>query len=222
MRVDANNLWRNADEAIVPSRARLSVFRDRGAACAPNQYDELAAIADALDCPIVLDESCAAADQLGAPARPADAVAHQRARLEDGRVAPLARCRRAARAARIGIIVGAQVGETSLLTRAALTVAPAPAPALVAQEGAFGTWLLERDVCDPPLMFGQAESSTPPRFRLSSSPGLASCNVNVSQLMTRGYVLRCVRTSGEGVVVMGSIGVNEVTEKSAHVRLRRK
>ena len=25
---------------------------------------------------------------------------------------------------------------------------------LVAQEGAFGTFLLEHDVCDPPLMFG--------------------------------------------------------------------
>ena len=25
---------------------------------------------------------------------------------------------------------------------------------LLAQEGAFGTLLLERDVCDPPLMFG--------------------------------------------------------------------
>jgi hypothetical protein len=24
----------------------------------------------------------------------------------------------------------------------------------VAQEGAFGTFLLERDICDPPLMFG--------------------------------------------------------------------
>ena len=52
------------------------------------------------------------------------------------------------------MIVGAQVGETSLLTRAGLTVAHAAGDALVAQEGAFGTFLLERDVCDPPLMFG--------------------------------------------------------------------
>ncbi len=60
----------------------------------------------------------------------------------------------AARAAGIGVIVGAQVGETSLLTRAALAVAHAAGPILVAQEGAFGTLLLTRDVCDPPLMFG--------------------------------------------------------------------
>jgi L-alanine-DL-glutamate epimerase-like enolase superfamily enzyme len=60
----------------------------------------------------------------------------------------------AARAAGIGIIVGAQVGETSVLTRTALTVARAAAGSLMAQEGGFGTLLLERDVCDPPLMFG--------------------------------------------------------------------
>jgi len=61
----------------------------------------------------------------------------------------------AARAAGIGLIIGAQVGETSLLTRAALTVAQAARDILVAQEGAFGTLLLEGDVCDPPLMFGR-------------------------------------------------------------------
>jgi L-alanine-DL-glutamate epimerase-like enolase superfamily enzyme len=60
----------------------------------------------------------------------------------------------AARAAGIGVIVGAQVGETSLLTRAGLTVASGAGVALVAQEGAFGTHLLSEDVSDPPLMFG--------------------------------------------------------------------
>ena len=41
-----------------------------------------------------------------------------------------------------------------MLTRVALTVAHATGRALVAQEGAFGTFLLERDIGDPPLMFG--------------------------------------------------------------------
>ena len=59
----------------------------------------------------------------------------------------------AARAAGVGLVVGAQVGETSLLTRAALTVAHAGRDVLVAQEGAFGTFLLTEDICDPPLMF---------------------------------------------------------------------
>jgi hypothetical protein len=52
------------------------------------------------------------------------------------------------------VIIGAHVGETSLLTRAALTIANVARDVLVAQEGAFGTHLLEHDVIDPPIMFG--------------------------------------------------------------------
>ena len=54
----------------------------------------------------------------------------------------------------IGIIVGAQVGETSILTRAALAVMNQHRQSLVAAEGAFGTLLLEQDLTEPCLMFG--------------------------------------------------------------------
>jgi hypothetical protein len=47
------------------------------------------------------------------------------------------------------------VGETSILTRAALTVANCAQDILIAQEGAFGTHLLTRDITDPPIMFGE-------------------------------------------------------------------
>ena len=53
------------------------------------------------------------------------------------------------------IIIGAQVGETSLLTRAALCIANYSRDLLIAQEGAFGTILLESDICDPSLQFGE-------------------------------------------------------------------
>jgi hypothetical protein len=52
------------------------------------------------------------------------------------------------------VIIGAQVGETSLLTRAALTLATAAGDLLAGQEGAFGTHLLSRELCEPVLMFG--------------------------------------------------------------------
>jgi L-alanine-DL-glutamate epimerase-like enolase superfamily enzyme len=78
----------------------------------------------------------------------------------------------AARAARVRVIVGAQVGETSLLTRAGLTVARAAEGILEAQEGAFGTWLLERDVCDPPLMFGEGGGLAVGAHPVLASPGL--------------------------------------------------
>ena len=78
----------------------------------------------------------------------------------------------AGRAARkgIGIIVGAQVGETSLLTRAGLSLMHACRSALVASEGAFGTHLVKRDLTEPCLMFGhEGVLST---AALPSDPGL--------------------------------------------------
>jgi len=46
------------------------------------------------------------------------------------------------------------VGETSILTRAALTIANSYRDIVIAQEGAFGTHLLEKDICEPSIMFG--------------------------------------------------------------------
>jgi len=54
----------------------------------------------------------------------------------------------------IPLIVGAQVGETSILTRAAMTVGNAAGDHVLAREGAFGTLLLERDIVEKPLTFG--------------------------------------------------------------------
>jgi len=77
---------------------------------------------------------------------------------------------RQAQAMGIQIIIGAQVGETSILTRAALTVANQYHDNLLAQEGAFGTYLLEHDITDTPLMFGKGGTLDPQP--LSSQPGL--------------------------------------------------
>jgi L-alanine-DL-glutamate epimerase-like enolase superfamily enzyme len=79
---------------------------------------------------------------------------------------------KAAEARGVGVIVGAQVGETSLLTRAALTVAQAAGDNLVAQEGAFGTFLLDYDVCDPPLMFGEGGVLDAAVHPMLTRPGL--------------------------------------------------
>jgi hypothetical protein len=41
----------------------------------------------------------------------------------------------------------------------------------VAQEGAFGTQLLERDVCDPPLMFGAGGVLDSAAYAMLARPG---------------------------------------------------
>ena len=52
------------------------------------------------------------------------------------------------------IIIGCHVGETSLLTRAALVVSGAAGKSLLAHEGAFGDYLVEREPVSPMLRFG--------------------------------------------------------------------
>lgn len=154
VRVDANNMWNDAEHAVQFLRSLDYRFYAIEEPIEANRYDSLARISDALGCPIILDESLVRVEQLGSLPAPATRwLINIRVSKMGGLLRSL-RIVEAARRSAIGIIVGAQVGETSLLTRAALTVACAAGESLRAQEGAFGTRLLARDVCHPPLMFG--------------------------------------------------------------------
>ena len=153
-RADANNLWPDTAAATAYLASLDYPFFAVEEPIRANQYEECARIADVAGCQIVLDESFVRINQLppllDAPHR---WLINLRVSKMGGLLRSLAIVD-AARRAGIRLIVGAQVGETSLLTRAGLTVASPARDILVAQEGAFGTLLLERDVCDPPLMFG--------------------------------------------------------------------
>ena len=70
------------------------------------------------------------------------------------------------------LVIGADVGETSLLTRTALTVANSARDVVIAQEGALGTHLLAHDVVDPSLMFGRGGLLRIPTRALSHHSGL--------------------------------------------------
>ena len=72
----------------------------------------------------------------------------------------------------IGIIVGAQVGETSILTRAALAVANICRDGHVALEGAIGTYLLQRDLNSRSLMFGPGGELVSGNVLDAACPGL--------------------------------------------------
>ena len=172
VRVDANNLWTSADEAIQFLQALDYPLFAVEEPVQPNQYLELASIAETLGCQMVLDESVLRIGQL---AQLADSSRHWLINLRVSKMGGLLRSLsilEAGRALRIGFIIGAQVGETSLLTRAALAVAAAARELLVAQEGAFGTFLLERDVLDPPLMFGAGGVLDVSSYRSLTEPGL--------------------------------------------------
>jgi L-alanine-DL-glutamate epimerase-like enolase superfamily enzyme len=161
LRVDANNLWPEV-------RVALTHLRNLGRSLAgveepltSGQFAELSLLSGALGYPIILDESVISIDQLRLLEGPADRwVVNVRVSKMGGLLRSLGVVS-AARARGIPVIVGAQVGETSLLTRAALTVAQVAGSDLLAQEGAFGTFLLEHDVCEPPVMFGAGGTLDP-------------------------------------------------------------
>ena len=71
----------------------------------------------------------------------------------------------------IAMIIGAQVGETSLLTRAALSIAQYIKANLLAQEGAFGTYLLDRDIVSDALMFGKSGTLSTDGLDFNKKPG---------------------------------------------------
>ena len=155
IRLDANNLWTDPDEAIEAIRALRMEGASLEEPLKPNQYQAMAEMAVRLGSRIILDESFLREQQFEELAgSPGIWAINLRISKMGGILRSLQIIKRA-RDFDIPVIIGAQVGETSLLTRAALTVAGAARDLLQAQEGAFGTYLLSEDICDPVLMFGK-------------------------------------------------------------------
>lgn len=155
IRLDANNVWKSAKDAVEYLQPIAKFFHAIEEPIGAEHYPGMLQIAQSLKVKIVLDESFCRIDQfdrLEAVLGPW--VLNLRISKLGGILRSLAIVDRA-RALGIPVIVGAQVGETSLLTRAALTIAAAAQPVLVGQEGAFGTLLIATDVCDPGVIFGK-------------------------------------------------------------------
>ncbi|MDE0661686.1 MAG: hypothetical protein OXI79_18780 [Gammaproteobacteria bacterium] len=160
VRVDANNLWASADDCIrylAGLPGRLFAIEE------PLQAGDLAgfrAVGEATGARIVLDESFVRIGQLETLTDPDRWIVNIRVSKMGGILRSMAVARQASRLG-VGIIVGCQVGETSLLTRAAMPVMQAAGEDLLAAEGAFGTYLLQRDLTTPCLMFGHAGRLAP-------------------------------------------------------------
>ena len=170
VRLDANNLWHAADDCIAAlQELSFPLF----AVEEPLQAGDLpgfAEVAQACKTRIILDESLRRADQLDALGDRGLWIVNLRVSKMGGLLRALALAKELTQRG-IGIVVGAQVGETSLLTRAGLTVAHAAMDNLHAMEGAFGTHLLQRDLTTPSLMFGDGGVLNPENYLDAAKPG---------------------------------------------------
>ena len=153
VRLDANNLWET------PEQCAEHLDAVGGVAFAieePLQAGDIeGCIRVARDCGvrIIADESLRLSQQLETLAEPSRWIVNVRVSKMGGVLRSLDLVTAAARAG-IDVIVGCQVGETSLLTRAALAVIASAQGAVIAAEGAFGTHLMSRDLTDRTIMWG--------------------------------------------------------------------
>ena len=155
VRLDANNLWRDHPGAVVGHLQALNrPFFALEEPVMPRDVSTLSQISTELDTTIILDESLCSYADLEAY----DGVAGRfMANIKVSRVGGILRALRLVKGLQDRgwpIIVGAHVGETSVLTRAAMCVAQAAGNSLVAQEGGFGSILVEHEPAQPSLSYG--------------------------------------------------------------------
>jgi L-alanine-DL-glutamate epimerase-like enolase superfamily enzyme len=129
-------------------------------------------IAQTLGVKIILDESLSRRDQLDAyAADPTQWIANIRV-SKCGGIVRAVRLARHAQTLGLGVILGAHVGETSLLTRAALAVGQSLEAPPLAREGAYGAILLKSDVASRSLRFGYRGRLVPQTYGMATAAGM--------------------------------------------------
>lgn len=174
LRLDANNVWagNGLGAGAYLSALEIPVFAIEEPLAA-RDIGGLSALSVEHNIGIVLDESlCNAGDLKGFRDQPGRWIANLRISKMGGILRSLDLISEFQNQ-NMGIIVGAQVGETSILSRVALCAAQASGSSLLAQEGAFGTLLLEYDPVHPLIVFGAGGALTyPPAGSEGPLPGL--------------------------------------------------
>ncbi len=170
LRLDANNHWQRVDDAVEYFQRLNGQFQAVEEPLRVGDYEGCRVLSKQCGLSIILDESFLRTDQFAFIQDDSSRwIVNIRISKMGGLMRALAVAESAAELG-VSLIVGAQVGETSILTRAALAVVNRYRAIVMAQEGAFGTHLLNYDLCDPPLMFGRVGLLTDSSFY--GRPGL--------------------------------------------------
>jgi L-Ala-D/L-Glu epimerase len=155
MRIDANNIWNSfLDFNVYLNSIPISPFAIEEPLQAMD-YAGMKTLVHESAIRIILDESFLNSKQFEyALQLNGQAIVNLRVSKMGGLMRSMAIAKRA-QAEGMPLILGAHVGESTILTRAALVLAGAFRPNILAQEGAYGTHLLESDVVVNPIMFGK-------------------------------------------------------------------
>lgn len=152
LRLDANNFWLDAQSAM-PTLARLAPHAWAvEEPITPRDWAGLAEIARTTGLAIILDESLLTLADLEAAPKEISIVPNLRVSKHGGLLRSLDILSQVSGP----VIVGAQVGETSILARAGLVLANAAGARLRGLECAYAPLLLSRDVATPSIGFGRS------------------------------------------------------------------
>ena len=161
IRLDANNLWINSDDVVRYCKNLPVNITGLEEPLKTKNKAALAQLYRATGIPIILDESFQGLTDLDEIEKNIQAfILNLRVSKMGGILNSLEIVKRI-KELKIRTIVGAQVGESSLLTRASLLIAEQLNAYCIGMEGAYGTLLLEDDIVTSSLMFGNGGKLLP-------------------------------------------------------------
>ena len=178
VRLDANNLWSDLKRSEAYLRSLSSVFWAVEEPLQPKEFQSLETLASTLGTKIILDESLTTIEDMQNLSGESW-VCNLRVSKLGGLIRTMAIAESAAKQT-IPVIIGSHVGETSLLTRAAIAIVQFVANAQLATEGAFGTHLLKEDMCTEAIQFDETG-----RVSLANLPCLSRSGSGLSVMTER-------------------------------------
>ena len=155
IRLDANNLWMNWSSAADYIKRLGFDFLGVEEPLAHGDFEGMQKFSNSTNIPTILDESFLRFEHFKhIKSSPKNWLINLRISKMGGILRSIEIANLAENLG-LPLIVGAQVGETSILSRAALSIANHYRDLVIAQEGAFGTYLLEKDITEDPIIFGK-------------------------------------------------------------------
>ena len=155
IRLDANNLWKDWRSAADYIAKLDFQFLGVEEPLAHGDYEGMQKFFGVTNTPVILDESFLRFEHFKyIQSSPDNWLINLRISKMGGVLRSVEIAKQAEKLG-LHLIIGAQVGETSILSRAALLIANHYRDIVIAQEGAFGTYLLEKDITEHPIVFGK-------------------------------------------------------------------
>lgn len=184
LRLDANNLWSDPSDCISYVESLNFPIRAIEEPITPFDSEAINLITKSLNIPVILDESCLKPSHITPYLENPNSVLVNIRVSKCGGILRSIHLAKACVRANIAVILGAHVGETSLLTRAMLTVGQGLDNQPFAREGAFGEILLRNDLTSPSLRFGMKGRFYPTKYDLADKHGLG-IEINISKINYR-------------------------------------